>query len=81
MPSHINARSIELYDLSRLLDRVHAIEEELNDFAVTTTAGHVDAELRKAALDVLTALEPLHYLVKAKIGDPADYREEAVDAA
>lgn len=70
--------TLALYDLSRLLDRVHAINHDLEDISVTTVDGSVDPEVRKAAGEVLTALESLQSTIEDRLGEPSNYREATV---
>lgn len=63
-----------LYDLSRLLDRVNGIEDELRDLGHSTVDGREIPEIRKATGHVSVSIEVLKHEIESRIGDPSNYR-------
>lgn len=72
----MSTRSIELYDLSRLLDRARELGDELEDISCSKVGNLLVPEISHAAGEVLSALGLLKHEIKAQIGDPSDYQRE-----
>lgn len=69
-------RSVELWDLSRVHDRLGEIRRELEDIAVTKIGNERDEALFTACGEAEGAVNvPLTH-VEERLGDPANYQPE-----
>lgn len=74
-------RSVELYDLSRLLDRVRAVEDELYDVAVSTVDGCLMSPVMSKANMAMHRVQILKMEIEGQIGGPDNYRPEVAPGA